>query len=590
MDSIEDLSDIELTDYVNEHFYAIYSANFRQSLELTARAVEFAATNSWVEKEALAQKNYGIVLYLTGDYEHALSAYLRSYDLYDSLGDKSGLAQVCNEMGNYFQKQSDFERALELWAQSEQLATEVNDLTTLGTSLGMQASFYWLRGDYQKSDPLYTRCYEIRKQENDSVGLGYILLDLADIERRKGNFQGALNHFNNSTQIRKIIGDRQGVLENHKSLADLYYNEGQYQAAISQYQKAATESQEFGYPDLTRKAYDSLSSAYKLLGDYRRSLEYKIHAENIEDSLFNIERAAIISELETQYETEKNERLIAQQEVELTEQEATIARNSILLAASALTLVLLIFIGILWRNRISKQAKIELQQMHISAKEAEVRSTISSQEQERARYARDLHDGFGQLISTLNLNLAGLPKISSSAEGQEVYNTTTDVIEEMYMELKNICFDMMPQTLVNGGLEPAIAEFASRVSEAGSIKVETSFFGLGSRLPENKEVAVFRIVQEWINNILKHGTAKTVTVQITADENETTLMIEDDGDGFDKNLLVGSTGNGWRNINSRTSLISGSLELETTLGSKGSTLILNIPESQNQSVMAESSN
>lgn len=137
----------------------------------------------------------------------------------------------------------------------------------------------------------------------------------------------------------------------------------------------------------------------------------------------------------------------------------------------------------------------------------------------------------------------------------------------------------MPQTLVSNGLESGLQEFAERINKAGKVFVETNFFGLEERPTDIQEISLYRISQEWINNILKYSSADQITLQITKDEKEITLMIEDNGDGFDRGLLMNSKGNGWKNLNTRSNLIHGTLELETEVGKKGNTLIVNAPSS-----------
>jgi signal transduction histidine kinase len=227
------------------------------------------------------------------------------------------------------------------------------------------------------------------------------------------------------------------------------------------------------------------------------------------------------------------------------------------------------------RNRIKKKQKLVLQEERLNTQEATINATISSQEKERARYARDLHDGFGQMISILNMNLQNLVGDPKPKDRQKVFEESEKVINEMYDELRSICFDLMPQTLVKNGLSSALEEFATRINAVDQIYVETNFFGIEDRLEEIQEISLYRISQEWINNILKYSDASKITLQITRDEDEMNLIIEDDGMGFDKQLLLKSKGNGWRNIQTRTKLIGGEIELDTTSGKKGNTLILN---------------
>ena len=275
----------------NEKFYSIYSSDFNKAIVRTETAVALAARNRWSALEATAQKNLGVVQYMAGNYDKANSAYLRAYHLFDSLGDKSGLARVCNEMGNFTQKQGDLKRALELWKLSEQLATEIGDLEALGTSYGMQATFYWMQGRYHLSDPLYKKNHEIRLVQNDSVGLGYSFISIGEMKFRQGKIDSAIYFFGRSNEIRERIGDFQGITENHLDLANLMMRVPDYVKAKEFYFTAIQESQGLGYHDLRRKCYDSLASIYRIEQNFPKALAFKIMAEDLEDSLFNIEKS-----------------------------------------------------------------------------------------------------------------------------------------------------------------------------------------------------------------------------------------------------------------------------------------------------------
>ncbi len=570
-------STIDSINYINSNFYSIYSDNYLKGLEATKRAVQLSKIERSPRLEAEAQKNVGIVYYLTGDYESALEAYLTSYNLFDSLADQKGVAKVTNEMGNYYRKLGYSEKAKSAWKQSEAISREINDLETLGTSLGMQAQFYWERGEFTKSDPLYIECFEIRKQQKDSVGLGYILLDISDIHRRRKEESQALSYIQQSISIRNKIGDNQGLLESYKFLADFYHASGRLDSARKYYLNTAMKSSSFDYPDLARASYDSLASILFKQQDYKTAYRYKELAEGLEDSLFNISRNRQIAEIQTKYETEKKEQQLELQDAQLSENKAQIQRNRLLIVALIVVTIAIIGLWILNRSRLKKQQQLMVQEERLNSKEAEINAAISSQEKERARYARDLHDGFGQMISILNLNLKNLKTDTKPDERLKTFEESEKVINEMYDELKSICFDLMPQTLVKNGLQSALVEFTNRINTTGQVFIETNFFGLEKRPSELQEISFYRISQEWINNILKYSDADKITLQITRDEAELTLLIEDNGSGFDKSSLINSKGNGWKNLNTRTNIIRGSLELETKPGVKGNTLIVNAP-------------
>ncbi len=208
-----------------------------------------------------------------------------------------------------------------------------------------------------------------------------------------------------------------------------------------------------------------------------------------------------------------------------------------------------------------------------------MKAIVSGQEAERNRFAKDLHDGFGQMISSLMLNIKGLQGQQSinTHERTSIFEASTNILNEMYVELKNICFNLMPQTLIAAGVGEALREFANRINRSGEIHIAVDLFGMEKRLTDIQEISLYRISQEWINNTLKYANATKINLQITRDEDEITLMIEDNGAGFDPSLLSLGKGNGWKNIHSRAKLIQGEVELDTSPEIVGSTFILNAP-------------
>ncbi|WP_424962852.1 tetratricopeptide repeat-containing sensor histidine kinase [Ekhidna sp.] len=393
---------------------------------------------------------------------------------------------------------------------------------------------------YREAYQSLMKSYKIQKK---SIG-DYHHYDLATVLNNLGIIQSHFNHWDSSRYYLK--------------LAEMY----------------ADSSNSF------EKKRDSYLAQYQIAekqGELRKALDYQSKYYLIKDSIFQKDRAEVIARMETEYETEKKEQQLALQDAELAEQKAELIQNRILLFASTLLLILLLIIGLLWRNRVKKKQLLAIQQEKLKAKEAEINATISSLENERARYARDLHDGFGQMISILNMNLKSLIEGSKPNDRQKVFEESSKVIDEMYEELKNICFDLMPQTLIKYGLESGLQEFIERINHSGKLSIELNVFGLEKRLSEIQEISLYRISQEWINNIIKYSSAQIITLQITKDDDEITLLIEDDGAGFDKNLLLAGDGNGWKNLNTRASLINGALELETQTGIKGNTLIVNAP-------------
>jgi signal transduction histidine kinase len=563
--------------FIHEHFYKIYSASFENADSLTAWGMEKSQQANWTTLYAFLSMDKGVTNYLQGKYDIALPLYLQSSRIFDSLQHLEGIARVNNEMAVYYHKQDKLKEAYACLDKSEAAAIEGNLQEHLGTSLAHRSAFLIRRKKYEEAYPYIQRVYEIRQATNDSVGLGYVLLDLADYELQQGNFNACLRYIKQSTKIRKAIGDVQGVAVNTVIMGETYYNIKRYQEAIPYFKKTVTLASDIGYTDLLRFSYEQLEKSYVNLGQYQNAYLNQKQSQALKDSLFNLDRSKVIEELQAQYETEKKEKQLAIQEATIAQQDLVIQRDRILLAGAAILILALLIIGLQVRNRLKLKQEKQIEEAKSRAREQQIQAVIESQERERNRFSRDLHDTFGQLISVLNLNMDSLQKADGQLKKQDIFKESTSVLEDMYQELKNVCFNLMPQSLVKNGLQSALEEFSNRINQTGKLKVELNVFGLDERLQDLQEISLYRISQEWVNNILKYGDATQVTLQVTRDEEELSLLIEDNGSGFDRSALEEGKGNGWKNIQSRSNLIRGELELDTQTGRRGSTLILNAP-------------
>jgi signal transduction histidine kinase len=223
----------------------------------------------------------------------------------------------------------------------------------------------------------------------------------------------------------------------------------------------------------------------------------------------------------------------------------------------------------LWRQRlITKRDKILTEQRIIHQKEMTT-ALISSQEQERTRFASDLHDGMGQVMSSLRLVL-------QRSSGQTP-QTAIELLDQMHRDIRGIAFDLSPTTLKEEGLPAALRELVSRLNQSSVIQITVGETGMETRLPSDMELALYRITQEWLNNIFRHGGAHKISLQIICHPDQISLMIEDDGPGFDPGNLEKSTGNGWRNIQSRLIPFAGTVHLDSQKGKQGTVFIAEFP-------------
>lgn len=527
---------------------------------------------------ASSLNNQGIVYDELGNYSQALEAYFESLRLYKAVSDDPyDIAMVLGNIGIVYKKQKAYEKVLEYYERALEIYTSVDSEFGIMVTKGNIGNVLLTMGRHEEAIRYSSEARAGYEKAGYTRYVPYMI----------NNIGVAMDSLGRTNEARRLYIEAIAGHENHDNFYELsnthlflsanYRQTRKFQSALENAEKAWKYANNLKSLELRARSSLELSKVYAGLKSFKQAYTFANTHNVLQDSLFEENKTKQIFELQTQYETERRVQQIALQEAQLDEQKAIIARNQIAYIAASVAFVLLIIIALLGRNRIRKKQELQIQEERLRAREKEINATITSQEKERARYARDLHDGFGQMISILNMNLASLQNDVSPDQRMEVFRESEKVIDEMYGELKGICFDLMPQTLIKKGLGSALEEFAGRINISGEVFLELSLFGLENRLKELQEISLYRISQEWVNNILKYSDAKKIMVQVTRDAHEITLMIDDDGSGFDKALLVDGAGNGWKNLNTRANLIEGNLELETQPGRKGNTLIVNVP-------------
>ncbi|MCZ8216321.1 MAG: sensor histidine kinase, partial [Cyclobacteriaceae bacterium] len=256
----------------------------------------------------------------------------------------------------------------------------------------------------------------------------------------------------------------------------------------------------------------------------------------------------------------------------------------VVVVALVIFFALVMIIIYLVSNRNKKQQQLAEKKRQLEVREAYINATIQSQENERKRVAQDLHDGMGQLIAALSMFMSKLTPTTPTEERMAVVEEAETILKDMHKEVRAVAFNLMPQTLIQHGLIAALQEMAYRLNESGKIKIEITSFQIPERMAEVKEISLYRILQEWVTNIIKYAKATKVAINLVDNEDEISVTVEDNGVGFNVSALEKGNGNGWKNMQSRINLLKGSIEIDSRSGRSGTTLLLSIPKEE---VMAE---
>jgi signal transduction histidine kinase len=415
---------------------------------------------------------------------------------------------------------------------------------------------------------------EGRKDYNLVANAYYIL---GNSYAESGDFNKAIEQFQKAKPYREKIGNQFFIVADLYVLSELYFKKGDYKSGIKSGLEGLALAEKYNLKLKFEGVYQALAKNYEALGDFKNASKYYSLLAAAKDSVYQHATADALADMQTKYETEKKEQQITLLNRENELKTATIQRDYFLIAGLA-TLVLLISLGFyIWHYRDQQKQKAVLQEQKVRMREAQMSAVIDSQEKERKRFAADLHDGMGQLISALQLNINSIQQDKSPERRDHLFENSEQILADIHTEIRNIAFNLMPPVLIKEGLMAGLAELFRRINKSGVITVSLSHHQIPDRFNEIGEISIYRVVQEIMSNLVKHSKATQATVDFTGHDDEVVLTIEDDGIGYSLEKFQNSEGNGWRNINSRLNLIKGSIEFDVVEGRKNNTIIITIP-------------
>ena len=259
-----------------------------------------------------------------------------------------------------------------------------------------------------------------------------------------------------------------------------------------------------------------------------------------------------------------------------------------ILLSFTLLLLVIVFSFIYYRNKV-KQRQIYEKKLNEEQK-SRFREVVEAIEGERKRIAVDLHDSLGQMLSITKLYLSSLEDVEGLQEDNNklMFDSIVTMIDDSRGELRNISFNIMPGSFIKYGLIVAIDELANRVNNSDQMKLVFSHTGFEERLKENFEITIYRIVQEAINNVIKHADASTVHLKLVLNRNNCLLFIKDNGKGMEDFEQFKGKGLGWKSIYSRVEMLNGSIDVNTGIN-RGTEINISLPLNPSSRYISENS-
>jgi two-component system, NarL family, sensor kinase len=519
--------------------------------------------------------NTGNVFQYMNQSDSALFCYDSARRIFERSGDKFLVARMGDLLQRTYQDLGDYPKALAYSKEAVSVLRTVNDKISLSIALINMGNNYQELNLPDSALLQYNEALTLGRSIGFKNAEQAALIDIGNLYLHKYAADSMKPYYDQAHAIAMELGDAEGMEITDRGIAHYYLYKNNLAAAKEYIQRALHITDSLDMRKEKAENLKTFSSILYALHDMKEAERYLDSAAIIEKALSGDEMQRKVFTIEAKFQTEKKEAQISLQQSQLRQK--SILNYSLIAIAAALISISLLSLRN-YRNRQKlQQAKIdELEtEKQLNATEA----VLKGEEQERTRLAKDLHDGLGGMLSGIKHSLSDMKEnLIMTPDNAQAFERSIDMLNSSIKEMRRVAHNMMPEMLLKYGLDIALKEFCADIERSGVINTTYQSMGIDEvTIDQTTAVTVYRVVQELVNNAIKHARAENVLIQLQVAEQGKLLAVtvEDNGIGFDVIQLENSAGIGWNNVKSRVEFLNGKIDINST-EDKGTSILIEI--------------
>lgn len=528
--------------------------------------------------------NMGITYSHLGNFEQTTKCYERALKItekyLDELGDnhpgQHDLVKAYNAIYINLVKQllelGQLEQVLVYIDKVEQYAVETGNYYFLGHLLVSKGTYYNQKENWEQAEYYMRQALKIGQMHSIVRVEHLALLDLGIIYTNNGKLDQAKAWL---LKAKSIKGEINAVNENTVLLAlgRVYVMLKDYENARIILNTALIQAERLNLSSNLVQIHEILAQYYTRSGRFRQALTHTQKYIALKDSFANQQVQNNLNALEVSYRTAEKDKEITNKQLTIARQEESLAKKNTWIAGALAGIILLsaLFIG-LYRSYRHKQhigdkeiriLKQEQQFLMQERKIDRLKTLMEGEEKERARIARDLHDGIAAQLAAVRLNFSQVQKEHKEWKDGTGFRSALQQLDDVAAELRKTAHNLMPEILLQKGLSEAVYIFCEKTGKNGVLEINFQCPNPIPRLNPELELSIYRMIQELVHNIIKHAEATTALIQLNCFEDLLSITIEDNGKGIDKNALNKSKGTGLKTITARALTLNGHADIQS---------------------------
>jgi signal transduction histidine kinase len=540
--------------------------NYEEAIKTNYANLAFAEKKGNDYQKADVYKTLAMSFSMQERNDSALHYSLRALEVYEKNRDSLAMAKVMVNTAVIYSSMGD-PRALVFCEKAKEIFRH-RDAEAYLVTLTNLALYQAYEKQYDRSEANYKEALALASAKRNYNSLAHIYSGLIDVAYRKKDYESMLPYAVSFEDVGRSMKNEYILLRAKLAMGKALFFNNRFDEAERYFTDALKLSHQLEDNLLLKEMYGMYS--YLVLSKYNDIVEFDRYRQKI-DSLTSLEEKDLITrttkELEVKYENEKKDNQLRVQSANIRQKQAW----NYGLGAAVILLFIIGFVSLRsYRNRkkiFEQEKKIRLQQIEKLEKEKQLAATqaiLQGQDEERGRLAKDLHDGLGGMLSGIRFSFSNLgEQLIPAAENQQAFARSMDMLDTVAKELRRVAHNMMPESLMRFGLDTAVGDMCKTVKHASGIHVRYQSIGIKElQLDRNVAISVYRIVQELLNNIMKHAKASEAIIQLGQDKGNFTITAEDNGIGFDASSIKLES-MGWTYIRNRVEVLKGKLDIQS---------------------------
>lgn len=503
----------------------------------------------------------GIVQQENGDYKLSIDNQQIALKIYEALGYNYGAASVYNNIAILHEKQGMLDLALKYYYNSLELKEKINDKEGIAGTLINIGIIYYRKKDIDATKSFFNKALASLDSNSNKGYLASLYNNFTNAYADEEKYDSALYFSNKSVAIREQASDKKGLASSFNKRAVIYIKLKKYKQALKDLENAELLAVEATAKPELYEVYKNKAVAYEGMENLPMALKYLYSYTTLKDSVENESIALRVSELQTQYETEKKEQQIKIQELTISEQEAELKRNRIQVASSVGGIVvLMVVLALLYNAKRLREQVLALE-------------TAQKLQSERERISSDLHDHVGAQLTSIISGLQMTETVGNVDQSPQFKQLVDSLKEDAQVTITHLRDTIW--TLKEEEISPSeFAEHIQKFAESALRYREKPVFNIQNSAPDtiklNPSAAlnITRVVEEAIHNVIKHAEADNLSINISGQEGKFEVEIKDDGKGFDTNSNNGLENYGLSNMKRRMEELGGSFSLISNKGTQ----------------------